>query len=50
MFSKNSNLFAPENMKKRPQTLLIIGPKLFFSNGPAAQMALKQKFVQPKAH
>ena len=33
-----SIFFALENIKKRPQKLLIIGPKLFFScTGPAAQ-------------
>jgi hypothetical protein len=39
IFKKYVNLFfAHENIKKRPQKLLIIGPKLFFhSTGPAAQ-------------
>ena len=29
IFSKK-NIFSPENIKKRPQKLLTIGPKLFF--------------------
>ena len=32
-----------ENMKNRPQKLLIISPQLFLCTGPAAQTAQKQK-------
>ena len=37
------NFFAHENMKKRPQKLLIIGPQLFLFNVLAAQTAQEQK-------
>ena len=39
-----------ENMKNRPQKLLIMGPAFFSHTGPAVQTAQKQKkFVPPKA-
>ena len=42
------NKFDPQNMKKRPQKLLIIGPQLFLCTDPAAQTAQKQKFHNTK--
>ena len=41
-FKKINIFFDPENMKKHPQKLLIIGP-LFLCTGPAAQTFQKQK-------
>ena len=42
VFSKQ-NFFYPQNRKKRPQKMLIIGPQLFLCTGLAAQTAQKQK-------
>jgi hypothetical protein len=47
---KKKTFFDPENMKKKHQKLLIIGPQPFFFNtGLAAQMAQKQKSPTPKS-
>ena len=50
VFSKKiNNFFDPENMKKRPQKLLIIGPQLLFlywpgyPNGPEMEIPYHQK-------
>ena len=38
-------IFAPENIKKKPQKLLIIGPDPFFQYYQSAQIQPKSQFL-----
>ena len=53
LFSADATIFKKKlplkTWKTRPQKLLIIGPELFFSTGPAAQTAQKQKSLTTKS-
>jgi hypothetical protein len=47
IFKKNQLFFAPENIKKHPQKLLIIGPQFFYSVLPTGPKPAQISFSVP---